>query len=54
VAARGQLYRGFFRNLGGPANKQPYVTVIAGTAAAVSPSIVADSIGSRSRSQQRS
>jgi hypothetical protein len=44
----------FFRNLGGPANKQPYAVVIAGTAAAVSPSIVADSIGSRSRSQQRS
>jgi hypothetical protein len=43
----------FFRNLGGPANKQPYAAVIAGTAAAQSPSIAADSIGSRSRSQQR-
>ena len=47
------LYRGFLRNLGGPANKQPYAAVIAGTAAAQSPSIVAGSIGSRSRSQQR-
>jgi hypothetical protein len=44
----------FFRNLRGPANKQPYAAVIAGTAAAQPPSIVADSIGSRSRSQQRS
>jgi hypothetical protein len=44
----------FSENLGGPANKQPHAAVIAGTAAAVSPSIVADSIGSRSRSQQRS
>ena len=38
----------FFRNLGGPANKQPYAAVIAGTAAAQSPSIGAGSIGSRS------
>jgi hypothetical protein len=49
----GSRYRGFFRNLGGPANKQPYTAVIAGTAAAQSPSTAADSIGSRSRSQQR-
>jgi hypothetical protein len=47
------LPRFFSENLGGPANKQPYTAVIAGTAAAQSPSIAADSIGSRSRSQQR-
>jgi len=44
----------FFQNPAGPANKQPYAAVIAGTAAAQPPSIAAGSIGSRSRSKQRS
>jgi hypothetical protein len=39
--------------MAGPANKQPDAAVIAGTAAAQSPSIAAGSIGSRSRSKQR-
>jgi hypothetical protein len=52
---RRPVFRGFFfRNLAGPANKQPYAAVIAGTAAAQPPSIAAGSIGSRSRSKQRS
>jgi hypothetical protein len=44
----------FSRNLAGPANKQPDAAVIAGAAAAQSPSIAAGSIGSRSPSKQRS
>jgi len=52
---RRPVYRGFFfQNPAGPANKQPYAAVIAGTAAAQPPSIAAGSIGSRSRSKQRS
>jgi hypothetical protein len=48
------LSRGFFRIPDGRANKKSYAAVIAGTAAAQSPSIAAGSIGSRSRSKQRS
>jgi hypothetical protein len=48
------LSRGFFEILAGPANKKSYAAVIAGTAAVESPSIAAGSIGSRSRSKQRS
>jgi hypothetical protein len=43
-----------FEILAGPANKNSYAAVIAGTAAVESPSIAAGSIGSRSRSKQRS
>ena len=43
-----------FLILAGSANKQPNAVVITGTAAAQSPSIAASSIGSRSRSKQRS
>jgi hypothetical protein len=46
-------YTAFFLNPAGPANKQPDAAVNAGTAAALSPSIAAGSIGSRSRSKQR-
>jgi hypothetical protein len=43
-----------FRIPDGRANKKSYAAVIAGTAAAQSPSIAAGSIGSRSRSKQPS